>query len=224
MRVFVLATKLSLLRPASSSAEIGPGDGSAANGAKTIDGPVSPPAMHRSVIGFRRIWSAPLSLVDLETGMWGIHAIAMIAVASLVLFQSSHRVAGEGFWRVECHSDRDSQQRNCEVIGESQRANPDHAVTLIYDVGKERFLGFSHPSPTRVGARVDSHEPIELYLCTGRACLVRGADARRLLQQMRTGSSLIIDFNGAGLSSGVLEMSLGGFEDTYQRALAHLGR
>lgn len=156
--------------------------------------------------------------------MWGFHAIAMIAVASVVLVQSSYRVAGQDFWRVECHSDRDSQQRNCEVIGESQSANPDQAVTLIYDVGKERFLGFSHPSPARVGARVDSHEPIELYLCTGKVCLVRGADARRLLQQMRTGASLVIDFNGPGLSAGVLEISLGGFEDTYQQALAHLGR
>lgn len=156
--------------------------------------------------------------------MWGIHAIVTIAVASLVLVQSSNRVAGEGFWRLECHSDRESTQRNCEVIGESRGASPDQAVTLIYDVAKERFLGFSHPAPARVGARVDSHEPIELYLCTGLACLVRGADARRLLQQMRTGSSLVVDFNGPGSSSGALEMSLGGFEDTYLRALAHLGR
>ncbi len=155
--------------------------------------------------------------------MWGNNAVVTAALALMFLAPSFEVPSGQGIWRTECRREAASGYRDCEIIAEFQRSSPNQVMAVIYDVARERLLHVGHPAPSRVGLRVDGHQPIELYICTGQACLVRGKEMRLLLEQMRTGASLEIHLAADGAPMDAVTISLEGFEASYRRALGDFG-
>jgi hypothetical protein len=155
---------------------------------------------------------------------WKLGTIGVVLVTGVFSAQAPNRLATEGEWFVECAVDRISGKRDCEVAVEVKSTDPVYHFGFIYRVGSGTFLAVGMPPPTRIVARVDGAEAYEIGMCTGQACLLRGRIAGQLRERMHGGAVLRLEYRGAGRVSGVVEVSLGGFNKMHIEALERLNR
>lgn len=154
--------------------------------------------------------------------MWPQITKVGVVLTSLVLIQEKLPLTSETTWQIRCGADQASERQDCEVVADVSRADP--YLSLVYRIDTERFIVIGHPPPVGVGLRIDTNKPFDLYLCTSQACLLRGPDAHRLLQEMQTGSRLVIEVGRANGAREALQVSLAGFVLAHRQALARVGR
>jgi invasion protein IalB len=154
--------------------------------------------------------------------MWPQIAKVGLVLTSLILIQERQPLMSETAWQIKCSAYQASERQDCEVVADVSRADP--YLSLVYRIDTERFVVIGHPPPVGVGLRIDTNKPFDFYLCTSQACLLRGPDARRLLQEMETGSRLVIEVARANGTREALQVPLAGFVLAHRQALARLGR
>lgn len=150
--------------------------------------------------------------------------IGIVLVTGVFSAQAPDRLSSAGGWSVECPVDRRTGTRDCEVAVEFKGENPSYYFGLIYRVGKQSFLALGLPAPARVQAHVDSGQIYDIAKCTGQACLLGGGQAARLLDQMRQGTILHLEFQLRDAESVGLDVPLAGFREMHREAVARLAR
>ncbi len=155
---------------------------------------------------------------------WKLGTAALLLISGIFSAQAPDRLTMEGEWFVECPFDRVTSHRDCEVAVEVKSFDPPRHLAFIYRVSSGTFMAVGLPTPTRIVARVDNGEAVELAMCTGQACLLRGRFAARLRDRMHKGSILRLEFHGSDRIAGAFEVSLSGFSKMHAEALDRLVR
>lgn len=128
-------------------------------------------------------------------------------------------IASDAAWSVQCKTDRMTSKRDCDVQTRfSGTRSPMYEFALSYSPGTKTFFALGSPEPRRVRIRVDENPPFTIDVCGRGVCVMKVAEAPRLLQQMRSGTTLLVEFSGERMPDP-LRVNLTGFDSMYQRAL-----
>lgn len=129
-------------------------------------------------------------------------------------------IASDAAWSVQCKTDRMTSKRECDVETRfSKTRSPMYELALSYSPDHKTFFALGSPEPRRVRIRIDGNPPFTLDACARGVCGMKLVEAPRLLQQMRSGTTLLIEFTAAGMPDDPLRVNLTGFDSMYQRAL-----
>lgn len=130
------------------------------------------------------------------------------------------RVASAGAWQVECSTDKMTDKRGCYVITSfSSHRSPIYELDFRYSSTEKLFFGLGAPAPTRVRVKVDSNPPLTIDICSRGVCALKAAESARLLQQMRSGTTLLVEFSAnERLPKDPFSVSLSGFDAMLQQA------
>ncbi len=117
-------------------------------------------------------------------------------------------------------TDRMTSKRDCDVQTRFSRTrSPMYELALSYSLGTKTFFAIGSPEPRRVRIRVDENPPFTIDVCGRGVCVMKVTEAPRLLQQMRSGTTLLVEFSGERMPDDPLRVNLTGFDSMYQRAL-----
>lgn len=130
----------------------------------------------------------------------------------------SRPLAAVGAWVLDCTPEPTTGEKWCQVGTSLESLQPPYSLQFNYIRDSRMFFAMGSPRFSKVQVRVDSHRPYDLERCLGGMCLIKGETARLLLEEMRGGTTLVLEFEGRQLP-GPLSVGLAGFDDLYRRAL-----
>lgn len=145
--------------------------------------------------------------------------IALLAFSTPAVAQGV--VAKQGGWLVECKTDKMTDKKSCEVTTTMRRSRPtfyEYHFTVV--AGRNGVLAYGVPEPFHVRVRVDKNAPFSLSVCLRGICQANQVDGPKIAQQMRSGSSMLVEFSQGRIELEPFEISLAGFSDAYQQAVA----
>jgi invasion protein IalB len=140
--------------------------------------------------------------------------------APLAAQPADQRIATQGAWTVDCSAEPQTGEKWCEVGTALESLSPPYELHFNYVRDSHMFFARGSMSLSKVQAQVDGQPAFVLDRCLGGMCLIKGADAERLLAEMRAGKGLTLRFGSTGRQVGPIIVDLAAFNAMYQRALA----
>ena len=166
------------------------------------------------------LWAAPIATLVSEEESMRIFA-TIVGIWALVLIGGSEASA-QSQWEASCSTDRMSDKKDCTITAKADAGRPTFEFILItYSVANKAFAIGSGEIGDRARVRVDSNAPVSMSGCHQYICPLFPQPSAALLQQMRSGSTALVEFTSVrGKTVGPLAISLSGFDAAYQRAIA----
>jgi invasion protein IalB len=130
------------------------------------------------------------------------------------------RIARQGPWMVDCSAEPQTGEKWCQVGTVFESREPPYALQFNYVRDTRMFFAMGAVKLTGVHLQVDGQATFAFDRCLGGICLMKGAEADRLLQLLRSGRQLAIKFESQTKLPPLLTVELADFEPMYRRALA----
>jgi len=129
------------------------------------------------------------------------------------------RIAAQGPWTVDCTAEPQTGEKWCQVGTVFESNEPPYSLQFNYVRDTRMFFAMGAVRLTAVTLKVDG-QPFAFDRCLGGICLMKGAEAERLLQLLRSGHQLAIKFESQSKLPPLLTVDLAAFEPMYKRVLA----
>lgn len=132
----------------------------------------------------------------------------------------SLRIAAQGAWTVDCTAEPQTGEKWCQVGTLFESREPPYSLQFNYVRDTRMFFAMGAVKLTGVRLQIDSQAAFTLDRCLGGICMMKGAEAERLLQLLRSGRQLSLTFESYIKLPPLLTVDLAAFEPMYRRALA----
>jgi invasion protein IalB len=130
------------------------------------------------------------------------------------------RIAQQGRWTVDCTAEPQTGEKWCQVGTVFDSNEPPYSLQFNYVRDSHMFFAMGAVPLTAVHLTIDGQAAFTLERCLGGICMMKGAEAERLLQLMRTGHELALRFESQTRLPPRLTVDLASFEPMYRRVLA----
>jgi hypothetical protein len=130
------------------------------------------------------------------------------------------RIAQQGPWTVDCSAEPQTGEKWCQVGTVFESREPPYALQFNYVRDTRMFFAMGAVRLTALHVQVDGQAVFALDRCLGGICMLKGAEAERLLQLLRAGKQLSLRFESQTRLPPLLTVDLAAFEPMYRRALA----
>jgi invasion protein IalB len=153
-----------------------------------------------------------------------VRALVFAAVAAMAggaqaveLPKSAPDMGPEGQWFSQCDIDRMTDAKTCRMV--TYRAVDDGYVAVsIIPTGNDyhMFLTANGGMLQSCAIRVDRQPRIETYIATLNMCMFPNFLSGRILDQFRSGSSVLVRVNSAKTGRRDIDFSLNGFARNFE--------
>ena len=130
------------------------------------------------------------------------------------------RIAAQGPWAVDCTAEPQTGEKWCQVGTLLESREPPYSLQFNYVRDTRMFFAMSAVKLTGVRLQIDGQAAFTLDRCLGGICMLKGAEAERLLKLLLSGRQLGLAFESGTKLPPLLTVDLAAFEPMYKRALA----
>lgn len=130
------------------------------------------------------------------------------------------RIAAQGPWTVDCTAEPQTGEKWCQVGTLFESREPPYSLQFNYVRDTRMFFAMGAVKLTGVRLQIDGQAPFALERCLGGICMMKGAEADRLLQLLLAGRRLGLTFESRTTLPPLLTVDLAAFEPMYRRVLA----